>query len=294
MWFKRDKVDIKDMVAGVSNLVSLPQAYFRINEMLNDHRSSSAQIGEVISRDPALTARLLRFVNSPVYGLRKPLDSVARAITILGTQELRVLALASSVGGAFRQPPVDLVDMSAYWHHSVFTGIVARLLGARCQLKSVDHLFVAGLLHDVGQLVLAHVVPDLLRKVIAKLPEYPHHRCQMEQKLIGHDHAEVGAELMRQWQLPESLWVPVRYHHDPEQAHDFLVEAYLVYMANAIADGVEPSRRSPAALQISPISARAWELTGLTEDVIAPTVQDANLELFEMLDVIAPSGDLML
>ncbi|TAN52668.1 MAG: HDOD domain-containing protein [Methylococcaceae bacterium] len=294
MWFKRDKVDVKDMVAGVSNLVSLPQAYFRINEMLNDHRSSAGQIGEVISRDPALTARLLRFVNSPVYGMRKPVDSVSRAITILGTHELRVLALASSVGGAFRQPPADLVDMSAYWHHSVFTAIVAKLLGVRCQLKSVERLFVAGLLHDVGQLVLAHVVPDLLRKVIAKLPQYPHHRCQMEQKLIGYDHAEVGAELMRQWQLPESLWMPVRYHHYPEQAPEFLVESYLIYMANAIADGIEPSRRSDVALSISPISARAWELTGLTEDVIAPTVQDANLELFEMLDVIAPSGNLML
>lgn len=299
MWFKRSKVDVDAMVAGVSNLVSLPQAYFRINEMLNDPHSSAAQIGEIISHDPALTARLLRFVNSPVYAMRKPVDSVSRAATILGMQDLRMLALASSVGGAFRRPPADLVDMSAYWHHSVFTGIVAKQLGKLCQLKSVERLFVAGLLHDVGQLVLAHVAPDALRKVVARLPQYPHHRCQLEQKLIGCDHAEVGAALIRRWQLPESLWIPVRYHHYPEQAPEFRVESSLVHIANAIADEVEPSRRrsGDAALQpagheeyASPISPKAWELAGLGPDVVTDVVKEANLEFFDTLDMIAPGG----
>lgn len=295
MWFKRNKADVEAIVAGVSNLVSLPQVYFRINEMLDNPRASAAQIGEVISHDPALTARLLRFVNSPIYGMRVPVDSVPRAVGILGVQELRMLALASSVGGAFRKPPTDIVDMSAYWHHSVFTGIVAKQLGKRCQLQSTDRLFVAGLLHDVGHLVLAHQASAAMRKVTACLPTYPYHRCQMERKLIGCDHAEVGAELMRQWRLPESLWLPVRYHHDPDQAPAFRVEVALVHLANAITDGVEPSRRGDALTQpqTSPISAKAWELTGLDADIIAPMVREANLELFDLLNLIAPGGGIV-
>lgn len=293
MWFKPKQLDVREIVAGVSNLVSLPQAYFRINQMLNDPRATAAQLGEVISHDPALTARLLRFVNSPIYAMRNPVDSVSRAVSILGMQELRMLALASSVGNAFQQPPADLVDMAAYWHHSVFTGIVAKQLGKRCQLHSVDRLFVAGLLHDVGHLVLAHQAPHAMRKIVALLPKYPYQRCQMEQKLLGCDHSEVGAELMRQWQLPDSLWIPVRYHHAPEQAPDFAVEVSLVHMANAIADGVEPSRRSDAPLTSSPISRKAWELTGLDEAAIAPIVQEANLELFDMLNIIAPAGGMV-
>ncbi|BBL69412.1 HDOD domain-containing protein [Methylogaea oryzae] len=293
MWFKPKPLDIKEMVAGVSNLVSLPQAYFRISQMLNNPHTTAAQLGEVISHDPALTARLLRFVNSPVYAMRNPVDSVARAVSILGMQELRMLALASSVGNAFQKPPSDLVDMAAYWHHSVFTGIVAKQLGKLCKLPSVDRLFVAGLLHDVGQLVLAHQAPDAMRKVVALLPKYPHHRCQMEQKLLGHDHSEVGAELMRYWQLPESLWMPVRYHHAPELAPEYMLEACLVHMANAIADGVEPSRRGAAPLAYSPISPKAWEMSGLEAAAIAPVVQEANLELFDMLDIIAPSGGMV-
>lgn len=293
MWFKPKQLDIREMVAGVSNLVSLPQAYFRISQMLNDHRTTAAQLGEVISHDPALTVRLLRFVNSPIYAMRSPVDSVSRAVSILGMQELRMLALASSVGNAFKKPPADLVDMAAYWHHSVFTGIVAKQLGKRCQRLATDRLFVAGLLHDVGQLVLAHQAPDAMRKIAALLPKYPHHRCQMEQKLLGYDHSEVGAELMRQWQLPDSLWIPVRYHHSPEQADEFALEVYLVHIANAIADGVEPGRRHDETLATSPISPKAWETTGLDEGVIAPIVQEANLELFDVLDIVAPAGGMV-
>lgn len=294
LWFKRSKADADSLAVGVSNLVSLPQAYFRVSEMLNDPRSNASQIGEVISHDPALTARLLRFVNSPIYAMPKPIDSVARAITILGVQELRMLALASSVGSAFRPPPADLVDLGAYWHHSVFTGILAKQLGKQCRLKSVERLFVAGLLHDVGQLVLAHTVPEAMRKVIAHLPQYPNHRCQMEQKLIGCDHSEVGAALMRQWQLPDSLWLPVRYHHSPGQAPACRVEAALVHIANAIADGVEPNRPGSVPAKMSPIAAQAWELTGLDEGIIPTLVQEANLELFDMLDMIAPGSAMVL
>lgn len=290
MWFKRDKASAQEIVAGVGNLVSLPQAYYRISELLDDPNATAAQIGEVVSHDPALTARLLRFVNSPVYAVRSRVDSVSRAIGILGLQDLRMVAMACSVGGAFRKPPTDIVDMSAYWHHSAFTGIVAKQLGKRCRLKGRDRLFVAGLLHDVGHLVLAYQAPDAMRKVAALLHKYPDQRCELEQKLIGCDHGEVGAELLRQWQLPDSLWMPVRYHHCPDQTPEFRVEAALVHLANAIAEGVEPSVRSGAPLQTPPISNKVWEMTGLNADVVAPTVREANLKLFDMVNAVEPGG----
>lgn len=287
---RKPKADAQQLASGVSSLVSLPQIYLRIGQMMENPRTTMAQVGEVLSHDPALTARLLRFVNSPLYGLRNRVESVSRAITVLGFHELRLLALASSVGGGFRKPAADLLDMNAYWSHSVFTAIVARKLAVLCQMREPERLFVAGLLHDVGQLVLCHKMPDEMREINRVSKEHGGDRIQLEQDLIGCDHAQVGAELMRQWQLPESLWIPLLHHHDMAEAPNYHQDCAVIHLANAIADGVEPihpAGKSPP--QTGPITPEAWLWSALNEGVVEPVRQETSQQLSELLDIIAPA-----
>ncbi|HLF97963.1 MAG TPA: HDOD domain-containing protein [Methylococcaceae bacterium] len=286
---RKPKADVKQLASGVSSLVPLPQIYLRIGQMMDNPRTSMAQVGEVLGHDPALTARLLRFVNSPLYGLRNRVESVPRAITVLGFHEVRLLALASSVGGGFRKPPADLLDMNAYWSHSVFTAIAARKLGVLCQLREPERLFVAGLLHDVGQLVLCHKMPGEMRELNRALREQGGgDRIRLEREIIGCDHAEVGAELMRQWQLPESLWVPLLHHHRMADAPNYHQECAVIHLANAIADGVEPIHRPGEDLpQTGPITPEAWLWSALNDSVIDPVTQEARQQLAELLDIIA-------
>ena len=154
----------EDMVSGVSELVSLPEVCVRINEMLDDPGTTSKALGEVISHDPNLTARLLRMVNSAYYGIAAEVTTVSHAVTLVGLDELRSMVLATSASRAFANIPTELVDMDMFWHHSVYCGLVARVLGEVRGMRQRERLFVIGLLHDVGRLVLYHQAPAVARE----------------------------------------------------------------------------------------------------------------------------------
>ena len=138
----------------------------RAIDLINDPDASAAEIGDVISEDPALTARLLKIVNSAFYGFPSRIETVSRAITIVGTLELLDLILAASVVKAFSGIPSELVDMDQFWEHSLYTGVTARVLAGRHRAPDTERYFVAGLLHDIGALVLYRQLPRQSRAAL--------------------------------------------------------------------------------------------------------------------------------
>lgn len=281
----------QDLVGRVAQLVSLPEVCYRVNEMLDDPNVTSNQVGRVIRLDPALTARLLKVVNSALYGFRSRIDTVSQAVTIIGLEELRSLVMAASANVVFNRISTDLVDMDSFWHHSVYTGLVARNLAGQCGLPGRETIFLTGLLHDVGQLVIYSQLPNEAGEILARCDHEGHPAlCRIERELLGFDHAEVGAELLRQWELPQSLWEPVRHHHEPAQSSEFPRQSALLHIANAIANTVEPILKSSTPPASTPPQAdpAAWEVCGLSDAVVEPVTRTVNLELLDVLEVICP------
>lgn len=283
-------MDSQELVERVAELVSLPEVCLRVNEMLADANVTSAQVGRVIRLDPALTARLLKIVNSAFYGFPSRIDTVTQAVTIIGLSELRALVVASSAYIAFKSIPTDLVDMDSFWHHSVYTGLVARNLAPQCGIPGREAAFLSGLLHDVGHLVIYSQLPDEACRIIEQTDAADRSSCAVERDVLGFDHAQVGAELMQQWGLPQDLWEPVRFHHEPAAAENYAKDAGLIHVANAIAATVEPLRKSSAApgSETPRVDPLAWEMTGLTSDVVEPVTRAVNLELLDVLETICP------
>lgn len=282
----------KELVTNVAQLVSLPEVCFRVNEMLNDPSVTSSQLGRVIRLDPALTARLLRIVNSALYGFPSRIDTVSQAVTIIGQKELRSLVMASSAYVVFNKIPTDLVDMDSFWHHSVYTGLVARNLANDCKLTTRETIFLSGLLHDVGQLVIYSQLPQEAAEILNRGSQEESNLCDIERDVLGFDHTEVSSELLQLWALPKNLWEPIRYHHTPTAAREYPLPTAVLHIANAIANTVEPIRKTtvPPASMPARVDPAAWEVTGLTDAVVDPVTRAVNLELLDVLEVICPAA----
>ncbi len=226
----------RDLIDQHLTLFSLPALVLRLNEMVEDPACSAADIGNTIACDPALTARLLRIVNSPFYGFPQKVDTIPMAVTILGTRQLRDLVLATAVVHTLRGAGAP-VEAERFWRHSVACGLAARETARALRLVNVERLFIAGLLHDIGKLVMLTALPEGYRRLLDRLhDEDP--SAELEQEVFGFDHTQVGRELMRRWRLPESLVEPVAWHHAPHRAERHRTDAFIVHLANHLANQI--------------------------------------------------------
>lgn len=270
---------IQDILDDVEHLVSLPAACVRLNELVDDPTSSAEDISRVINQDVALTARLLRVANSPLYGFSAQIDTVTRAVTVLGTQQVRDLSLATAAVQTFDGIPNSLVSMDSFWEHSILCALCARHLAMECLKRQREAVFVAGLLHDIGQLIMYHLLPDLSRQALEACMDGPNEleSHEAERDIIGFDHAEVGGELAHRWSLPTLIQECIAYHHNPEDAQQNRVETAIVHIANSIATMAELNTTD---IDNAPrIHSIAWELTGLDEGIIAPTIASAQAQI---------------
>ena len=194
-------------------LVSLPHIFTEINRVISDPRSSAVHVADVISKDPNLTARLLRIVNSAFYGFPSKIDTISRAVTILGSKELSTLALGTSVLNIFNDIPADLVDMKSFWEHSVACGIAARMIGSYKNIANTERLFVAGLLHDIGRIIIYKYLPSEGREMLLYAQQTDCLLRSAEMEVLGFDHGQIGAMLMQKWKLPVILEQALGYHH---------------------------------------------------------------------------------
>ncbi|THB63302.1 MAG: HDOD domain-containing protein [Desulfovibrio sp.] len=250
-----------DLVDHHLKLASYPAIYQRLMEVLDHPRSTSAHLAEVLGKDPGLSAKLLKLVNSPYYGFPSTIDTIQRAVTLIGINELTTLALGVSVIESFGSVPCELVDMESCWKHSIACGLLASFLAARKPGVSEERFFVAGLLHDIGRLVLFARLPEQMVWLIRRAWEDHVALEELEKQYLGFDHASLAGMLLNAWNLPDSLVRMIRFHHCPEQSPNPL-EASVVHIADttsvALCFGQSGTRLVP------PISSPAWNTLGLS------------------------------
>lgn len=276
----------QELVSGVVRLVSLPEVCIRVNEMMDDPGVNATEIGKVIAQDTSLTARLLKIVNSAFYGFQARIETVSRAVTVIGLRELRGLVLAASAVESFSKLPNDVLNLVNFWRHSVYCGVVAQLLAQKCNVLHSERLFVAGLLHDIGKLVITNKMIDESREIIQRVEKKKKFDFDIEQAVLGFDHAEVGGVLLKEWNMPESLCNSVLYHHRPKAAVDPTIEICIVHIANILTIRAEHGINE--GTKVPPIEEIAYEMTGLTEGDFEQVLTHAGAVFSEALDAILP------
>jgi len=237
------KIQPLDLVRKGKAIPSLPDVYQRFTEKLQDPTASVEDFATIIESDPSLSLRLLRIANSVYYGFSAEITQIQRAITVVGLQELHAMVLAVSVVKAFNHLPSTLMDMQQYWRDSIRCGILARILGTQLGKKSSSTLFTAGLLLDIGCLIIYIRLPEVATKILLEASRQQRPRQDMESQILGFDHARVGAELMDYWRLPAYLKEVVAAHHRPQLAENYPDDAMLLYQAQQLAY----CKRPPAA-----------------------------------------------
>jgi HD-like signal output (HDOD) protein len=222
------------LVMGTPQLVSPSVAVARIWSILEREDFKLAEVAEAIGQDPVLTARLLKIVNSSFYGLPGRIETITRAVGLVGADTLYSLALTTSVIHGFRKIPTCLVNMNDFWLNSVYCGVISRLLAKEASVLHSERLFVAGLLHRMGALIIYLRLPDKAREILLAAAGDDRLVPGLEKDRLGFTYAEIGAELAKAWKLPPALQEAIRWHLEPELAEAHRLEASLLYLANQL------------------------------------------------------------
>lgn len=251
---------------GVSGVATLPSVYFKITDIIHRPDVGIAEVGRIVKEDVALTGKLLRLVNSSLFGLPKRIDTVPDAIKVVGMTQLQDLALGTSVLQLFRDVPADMVNMDSFWRHSVACAIGARLLAQQRKEPNVERFFVAGLLHDIGRPVIFTREADAARTALERAQAEGRPLRELEREVLGFDHAAVGGELLKIWNIAPPIIDAVRLHHMPVAVRGTGVEAAALHVADVIANalgfGTSGERFVP------PLLPQAWDALGLDAGVV--------------------------
>ena len=254
----------QNLISEDEKIFSLPKIHFELQEALNDPDKTFQDIGKIIGYDPALAARLLKIVNSPFYGFPSEIETISHAISIIGMDQLTDLALATLVIYQFRGIPSSLFDMEKFWRHSMACGVAARAIAEFKGEQNVERFYLAGILHDIGRLVIFKKEPALARDAFFMSREKQENIFSSERRLMGFDHAAVGGELLKAWKLPPRLVAAVAYHHQPEAAQEFPVEAAIIHTSDYIVHVLKVG--SDAEFCEPQLYPKSWEIIGCSPD----------------------------
>ncbi len=274
--------DPKKLIRNNIKLPSLPTIFHKINEAINDPRCSATHIANIISNDSSLSARLLQLVNSAFYSFPSKIDTISRAVAIIGTKQLSTLSLGTCALSIFKDVPSDLIDMKSFWKHSIACGVIARILSSYKNDTITERFFVGGLLHDIGRLILFTCIPDLSKKALVTSKETHRLLYQAEEDCMGFNHTRIGSLLMKEWRLPAALEDAVRYHHNGHQKQ-MRLDSAVIHVAdiitNALGVGTSGERFVP------PLNPDAWNSLELSNSIFDTTIKQAEHHIEETTQI---------
>ncbi|MBX3386914.1 MAG: HDOD domain-containing protein [Phycisphaeraceae bacterium] len=277
--------EVLERVLNCRQLPSLPAVAMRVVELTADQSVSMKALAETIQNDQALSAKILRTVNSSLFGLRKKCSNINQAITFLGMSAVKTLALGFSLVTAIKDASKDF-DLTEHWRRALFTAVAAKNIAARSGVGYQEECFLGGLLQDVGMIVLLQTLGEEYAKVVA-MAEGEHRQVgRLELEHFGLQHPDLGAMLAQRWKLPDELVMPIKYHERPTAApssHASIVRA--VGLGN-IASDVLAGRDTVQSLRRFYERAEQWfGLTNQQADEVLQAITTQAREMSRLLSV---------
>ncbi len=267
--------ELKTRVENIREIATLPSVITELMGLLDDPNVSLRKLGSIVEADPALTVKVLRVANSPFYGIRGRIHTIQQAVALLGLTEFNNLLVSISLfSKLFNEKSRTLPQMSAYWDHSIACALISRTLVSKLFIPTGGREFTAGLLHDIGKLVLLEHFPSLAVNVQMKMFNEQKTDIQAEQEFLGVTHSEIGGWIAEKWRLPVSYVEVVKYHHSPALAQLNKSLVAVTQVANLISKQFDPAaQRYPQPTE--PITeTAAWQILKKEN----PSVQHVNLE----------------
>lgn len=255
--------EIHSKLGDIRGISTLPHVMTRIMAVAADEDSSAKDLAREVRSDQALASKILKVVNSAYYGFYRKIANIDDAVVILGFKEIRSMCLALTVMHLFSEGQNEYFDRRQLWRHSVITALLAEML-AEPYAEEHPQAFTAGLLHDLGRAVLDQFFPEAWKEVCLEVERRQCHWLQVEQDLLGTDHAEVGFWLAERWDFPTSLTESIRFHHEPSRAEVAPRLTGIVHLANLLSRRDLPAPPPPE--RIPPLDQRVYEHVPLSKD----------------------------
>lgn len=272
--------NILTLVNSTIDLPTMPEVLLKLNEIMADPDTSAADVAKVVSADPAVSTNILRIVNSAYYGLQVRVSSVSLAISVMGFNMTKKVALKAAVFSSFggKKEKIQHFDPSAFWKHAVYAGVAARTMSQASKMFADMHpedAYIAGLLHDIGKIIMMEKSAPQYLGMLRKSAQSGRSEAEVELEEFGYTHADVGSVLAIKWSLPEDLAIAIRYHHAPARDPFHRSLSSLIHLADQLAWRAQmPSTVGPS---IAALDHDVYDQIGLTPEQIEellPQIQD--------------------
>lgn len=264
-------------------IFALPDTCLKIKDIIDNHISDIDEIAELISYDPVLSSKLLRLANSALYSFPKQVESVQKAVQLLGDTQVYNLVIASGAAEAFGRLRADVIPLDKFWEHSINTALIAKHIGFNLGVKKDEPIYLSGLLHNLGELVVAQTQPDIARLC----SQYRKHKKPWvaQQELLGFSYADCTVELLKAWQLPDKITNPIKQLNQPDFTSNNKV-SLILHLASclALSDG-----NADVYHLHDLVDKQILEVLQLTKDDLHDASSFAFLEGMSILNLLNPA-----
>ena len=277
-------MNAKDYAINADDIFVLPEAVVKIKQLIDDETASMYEIAEIINYDPAIMSQVLKISNSALYKFPNTITTVSKAIQVIGTGSVYDLVLAYGVANAFKSLESDVIDLERFWERGVSCGLLAKYFAEELGIKEPERLFVCGLLHNLGELVMVKLNPDMARTCAAVNADI--RPLELEINNLGFSYAEIAAELMKLWGLPVDIYQPIkRIHPSNENAlsreEQILQLSYILSVNNVYKEYYSSH---------DDLNSEAYECLGIDVEQVDNALDFTNLQLISAMSLFSPSS----
>jgi len=274
-------MNIVELEDQTKDLKTLPATFYQVSALLEDPTSTAGDVGRVISADQVLSAKLLAMVNSSFYGFSSKISSITKAAATIGFAGVRNLVLSTSVTDLFLMHSGDgAFNRVAFWKHCLGCGIAAKVIGNFLRRPDCEELFVAGLLHDIGKVI----IDQYMNAKFIKILSYAENTCRLlmeaESEVLGYTHCQVGDIVASRWELSLPVREAIVHHHCPSMALEYPVQAAIVHCANSIVQGLTLGHSGNCRVPL--IDCEVTEIFPFRADMIEPVMTETLLQFNDL------------
>ena len=277
-------LDAERIVANVLKVAALPAVVIKFSEAIKNPLTSNNDLQNIVAEDSALAAKVLMISNSALFNFPSKIDTIANAITIIGHKQLSDIILSCSIVAMFKNIPQGVVDMDMFWRHSIAVATTARILAAARREQNIEKFFTAGLLHDIGKLIIFSEAGHYAKEVLKQCDEKKQLMYVVEKEVLGFDHAKLGAMLLKKWKLPDEIVASVYYHHMPSVSPQDIVAPSIIHISDIIANALQFG--SSGEQLVPTFNQKAWDAIGLNVEILEPVIEQLNVQHAEAVKFI--------